>query len=294
MAAAAHDSFSSPKRVLTTRQLAPRKRFGQHFLTDARLARRIAAALPAAAHVLEIGGGTGTLTAALAECARHVVVIEIDRDLQTVLAERFAADGSRVEIINADALTADLEALLLGGPPPRAVCGNLPYAITTPLLERILACAGVWECAVLMVQAEYARRLAAKAGSPHYGSLTLFAEHFAVVERLFDVGAAGFYPAPRVASSVVRLRPRPLPEREHRHEGLLLDLVRASFAHRRKTLVNSILTARRGGNPEMRKLLETALERRGLPRDVRGERLALADFRSLAEALAHSGMERLS
>jgi 16S rRNA (adenine1518-N6/adenine1519-N6)-dimethyltransferase len=280
------DDYASPKRVLAARGLRPRKRLGQNFLVDPRFAQRIAGALPPGAFVLEIGGGTGTLTAALARVARDLEVVEIDRGLVEVLRERFAADHEHVGIIAGDALGLDLGATLAAHERPRAICGNLPYSITTPLLERVVACADAWDCAVLMVQREYCKRLTAKPGTPEYGSLTLFVAHFCDAEHLFDAGASGFYPAPAVASSVVRLRPKPRNADTVADSALLLWLIRAAFAQRRKTLVNSI-----AGQPDApaRDALDAAVRALGHRSDIRGERLALADFERLAGALHAQG-----
>ena len=291
---AADERFASPKQLLDARHLRPRKRFGQNFLTDPRLAERIARSLPADACVLEIGGGTGTLTAALAEVARLLTVLEIDRDLSAILSERFAAYADRVRIVTADVLQFDIAAALGPYTPPRAICGNLPYYITTPIIERLFEAADVWECAVLMVQREYARRLVAHAGTPAYGSLTLFCSYFADIEKLFDVGAAGFYPAPDVASTVVRLTPVPARRELVRDEGALLWLVRAAFRHRRKTLVNSLLEGVPQESGDLRARIERVLLGLGLTPKVRAERLKLADFCALADTLTEQGlMERL-
>jgi 16S rRNA (adenine1518-N6/adenine1519-N6)-dimethyltransferase len=280
------DEYASPKRVLAARGLRPRKRLGQNFLVDPRFAQRIAAALPSGAFVLEIGGGTGALTAALARVARELEVVEVDRGLVEVLRERFAADHGHVGITAGDALALDLRATLDAHPRPRAICGNLPYSITTPLLERIVAFTDAWDCAVLMVQREYCKRLTARPGTPEYSSLTLFVAHFCEAEHLFDVGAAGFYPAPAVASSVVRLRPKPARAASVVDSALLLWLIRAAFAQRRKTLVNSI--AAQPGAPA-REMLDAAIRAMGQRPDIRGERLALADYERLADALHAQG-----
>jgi 16S rRNA (adenine1518-N6/adenine1519-N6)-dimethyltransferase len=288
------DDFSSPKRILDARHLRPRKRFGQNFLTDARIAERIATALPAHAYVVEIGGGTGTLTDALLRHARAVTTLELDRDLATVLHERFAGAGNRLRVVTGDVLQFDLRADLRLQATPRAICGNLPYYITTPIIERIFESGDAWQCAVLMVQREYARRLTARAGTPEYGSLSVFAAHYAHIEKLFDVGAAGFYPAPDVASSVVRLTPQPERGSSARDEQILLWLIRAAFAHRRKTLVNSVLERAGEEAGSLRKVVESAVAQAGLSPSVRGERLTLADFCALASALKQQGrMERL-
>ena len=287
----AADRYASPKRLLDTLGLRPRKRFGQNFLLDARLAARVAAAIPENAAIIEIGGGIGALTSALRERARELVVLEIDRDLVPVLRQRFA-ETQTVEIRECDALEFDFSAFLSVAEPPRAVCGNLPYNITTPLIERILACAGDWETCVLMVQREYAQRLTAKPGTQEYGSLTVFVGYRCVTRKLVDVGAGGFYPAPSVASSVVVLEPHAGAPRAA-NEALFFSVARAAFAQRRKMIGNSIASALRldaGG----RALLAAALESAGISAQTRAERLAVADYIRLADALDALGFNRPS
>jgi len=280
--------YPSPKQTLDARGLRPRKRFGQNFLVDPRFARRVAESIPRDSFVVEIGAGTGSLTAALAAQARHVVALEIDRDLIDVLRERFRAN-SVVEVRRCDALETDLRADLAAQRAPRAICGNLPYYITTPLLERIVEAADVWETAVFMVQREYARRLAARPNTDDYGSLSVYVGYYCTVEKLFDVGAAGFYPAPTVASSVVRLSPRPDRAASIVDEALLLRTIRAAFAQRRKTLANCI--AARAADDVGRAKIEAAIREAGLDPSIRGERLALDDFARLSNALARSGVD---
>jgi 16S rRNA (adenine1518-N6/adenine1519-N6)-dimethyltransferase len=287
---ARQDGASSPKQLLDARHLRPRKRFGQNFLVDPRVAQRIAGELPPHSYVIEIGGGTGTLTAALLGRAEFVTTLEIDRDLCEILEDRFASAGGRLRIIRGDVLDFDLAADLRAHPPPRAVAGNLPYYITTPIIELILKASDFWEIAIIMLQQEYARRLTANAGSRTYGSLSVFAAYFVQAEKLFDVGAAGFYPAPAVASTVVRLVPRRHRTNLVRDEELLLWLIRAAFSHRRKTLVNSVLAQLRGGSETLRKQFESALSAAGFDVAVRGERLTLADFCILADTLNVRGL----
>jgi len=271
--------------VLAAHGLRPRKRLGQNFLVDPRLAQRIAEALPAGSFVLEVGGGIGALTAPLARAARQLEVVEVDRGLAQILRERFARDAEQVKIIEGDILDLDLRAALEAKHPPRAICGNLPYSITTPLIERIVEAADAWECALLMVQREYAKRLTARPGTPDYGSLTVFVAHFCDVESLFTAGAAGFYPAPNVASSVVKLQPRRSLD-SATDDALLLWIIRAAFAQRRKTLANSI--AGQPGAPAHHDLA-ASIRAAGLPADIRGERLALSDFERLTNALRAQG-----
>lgn len=283
--AAVSGGAASPKQLLEARHLRPRKRFGQNFLTDPRVADRIAGGLPRGAYVLEIGGGTGTLTAALLDTATRITTLEIDRDLCAILEERFAFALDRLRIVVGDVLEFDLATDLSRHTPPRAICGNLPYYITTPIIERVFEASAFWDCTVIMVQHEYARRMTAIAGSEHYGSLSVFAGYFAHVEKLFDVGAAGFYPPPDVSSTVIRLTPRSQRDTLVRNEHLLLWLIRAAFSHRRKTFVNSVLARVRGEHAILRKELVSALQRRDLDANIRGERLTLADFCALADTL---------
>jgi 16S rRNA (adenine1518-N6/adenine1519-N6)-dimethyltransferase len=280
----------SPKQTLLARGLRPRKRFGQNFLVDPRFAARVAGAVPDDSFVIEIGAGTGSLTAALAARARATIALEIDRDLISILHDRFA-DDTAVEVREADALAFDYREALNAQRPPRAICGNLPYYITSPLVERIVEASDCWESAVLMVQREYAARLVARPGTPDYGSLTVFVGYYCSVEKLFDVGAAGFYPAPTVASAVVRLAPRSNRAAGVVDETLLLRAIRAGFAQRRKTLANCIAARAKGAAD--RHAIEAAIRSAGLEPSIRGERLALSDYSRLANALAKSGIDLL-
>lgn len=286
-------SFFSPKRLLAERGLSPRKRLGQNFLVDQRFAGRIAGVLPVGSYVVEIGGGTGALTAALLAVARGVDVLEVDRGLAAILRERFA-DAPSVRVIEQDALEFDLAGALSREAAPRAVCGNLPYYITTPLLERIVACSDEWETSVLMVQREYGRRLSAAPGTSDYSSLTVFVKYHCRVEHLFDAGAGGFYPAPAVASSVMRLTPKRDRDAGVRDPELVLWLSRAAFAQRRKTLVNSVLSCLAAQDvdrnaPLGRDAFENAVRSIGKDANIRGERLSLDDFIKLANALHAQG-----
>jgi 16S rRNA (adenine1518-N6/adenine1519-N6)-dimethyltransferase len=284
------DRYASPKRLLDSRGLQPRKRFGQNFLLDARLAARVASAIPAGATIVEIGGGIGSLTVALQERARSLTVLEIDRDLVPILIERFAGDA-KVEIRECDALEFDFAAHLRAAPAPRAVCGNLPYNITTPLIERILACTDTWDLSVLMVQREYAQRLTAAPGTPEYGSLTVFVGYRCQTRKLVDVGAGGFYPPPAVASSVVVLEPHAASTPRAIDEPLFFALTRASFAQRRKMVANSIASALRLESAG-RQQLTAALESAGINGRTRAERLDVGEYIRLADALHALGFMR--
>jgi 16S rRNA (adenine1518-N6/adenine1519-N6)-dimethyltransferase len=187
--------------------LIPKRRLGQHFLSDPGTLRRIAGALEIAPGdtVLEIGPGPGGLTAELAARATRLVAIEKDADLVPALRTKFP----RLELVSGDALAIDWHALV--GTGPFRVIGNIPYNITSPLLERALEPPRP-ACIVYLVQKEVALRLAARPGTAEYGALSVGVQAAAMVERLFTVGAGAFRPRPRVDSALIRLRPllRPL------------------------------------------------------------------------------------
>jgi len=258
-----------------------------------RVAHRIAESVPRDAFIVEIGGGTGALSVALADRARELTILEIDRGLAAVLRERFAPQPdpcggrARSTVIEGDALEFDFHSAFAAHEPPRAICGNLPYNISTPLLERIVACVNVWESSVLMLQREYGKRLLARPGSSDYGSLSLFVRYFCRCEKLFDVGAAGFYPRPKVASTIVRLTPESKRARDAAVEPLLLWLIRAAFSQRRKMLVNSVAAA--CGDAAKRATIASAVRDAGIPDRARAETLDLGEFIRLAQALHAEG-----
>ena len=217
-----------------TRHKTPnRKRFGQHFLTDAAAIERIFAALRLrdTDAVVEIGPGTGVLTERLDAEAASVVAVEIDRDLAAALLRRLP----HVQVRCADALATDLAALVTDR--NSRVVGNLPYNIATPLLDRLFDLAGRVADIHIMLQAEVAARLAAVPGSKAYGRLSAMAQYHCRIEPLFNVGAASFAPPPKVDSTFVRLTAR---EREPCDLAALRQLLRLCFGQRRKTLGNAL------------------------------------------------------
>jgi 16S rRNA (adenine1518-N6/adenine1519-N6)-dimethyltransferase len=275
---------SSPASLLRGRGLAPKKRFGQNFLLDARACERIAeAATPApGGTVLEIGPGLGALTEPLLARAGQVVAVEYDADLVPLLRERLGDRGEALRIVEGDALDQDWLALLAGGPRPRVVAGNLPYLVTGRLLERAVTIAADVDRAVFMVQAEVADRLLARPGTKAYGALTVFTRAAFDVQRLLTLRGGAFYPAPEVASSVVVLEPlRPARARE---TPAFRAAVRAAFGARRKTLRNA-WRGLFGWSPA--ELAARAADA-AIDLDARGETLDVEAFGRIA-ALAPSG-----
>jgi 16S rRNA (adenine1518-N6/adenine1519-N6)-dimethyltransferase len=218
----------------------PRKRFGQHFLHDPGIIARIldAIAPQPGETVVEIGPGEGALTyPLLARCGR-LTVVEIDRDLAARLSARPEA-GRELTVVQADALKLDLATLAPPGGQLRLV-GNLPYNVSTPLLFRFLAQAGVIRDMHFMLQKEVVDRMAAGPGTGDYGRLTVMLAAGCRVEKLFDVGPGAFRPPPRVWSSVVRLVPWAEPPFPIPDPPRFAAVVRAAFSQRRKTLRNAL------------------------------------------------------
>ncbi len=258
----------------------PRKRFGQHFLHDPAVLRRIVAAIAPrpADRLVEIGPGEGALTRPLlASGLERLTVVEIDRDLAARLREAAAAPGGpRLGVVEDDALRVDFAALAqrLGG--PLRLCGNLPYNISTPLLFHLLDCREHIVDMHFMLQKDVVQRMAAAPGSKTYGRLTVMLAASCHVEPLFHVGPGAFRPPPRVDSSVVRLSVPREPPLALEDPALFAALVRQAFSMRRKTLRNAL-----------RPLLEAAdLEAAGLDPMQRPETLSPAQFAALANVAA--------
>jgi 16S rRNA (adenine1518-N6/adenine1519-N6)-dimethyltransferase len=264
------------RETIATHGLDARKRFGQHFLLDLNLTRRIARAAGPLGDgtTIEIGPGPGGLTRALLlEGAAKVVAIEVDPRAIDALGELRVASEGRLEIIEGDALQIPPASL---GPAPRRIVANLPYNISTALLIRWLHAANDIGDMVLMFQKEVVDRLAAKPRTKDYGRLSVLAQHVCEVRRLFDVPPTAFVPPPKVTSSVAQLTPRP-PADRLADLAPLERITAAAFGQRRKMLRGAL--AGTFTDPI------ATLEGLGLSPTARAEELSVADFVRLAAAL---------
>lgn len=253
------------------------KRLGQNFLIDPNIVRKIVALAEISLndHVLEIGPGRGVLTEVLCKTAGHVTAVEIDPRLHAYLAER-QAEFPNLTLVLDDALVYPVENLPVG----TIVVANLPYYISTPLLFRLLDQRDRFPRLVLMLQNEVADRLVAKPGSSDYGVLSVMAQYAAEITKAFRVSAQCFRPRPEVGSAVVLLRTRERRELSPAEEPKFAALVKAAFAHRRKTLVNSLKDE---GYDQMR--IAGALERLTLSPSVRAEVLSLEQLIQLTRLM---------
>ena len=263
------------------------KSLGQNFLTAAWVPEDIAAAgVPEEGMgVLEVGPGIGCLTRELSKRAERVMSIELDKALKPILAETLA-DCKNVEVLFGDALKLDLAALAeekLGGL-KKAVCANLPYNVTSPLLTAFIQ-AGCFDSITVMIQREVARRICAAPGCPDYGAFGIFVQWHMETELLFDVPPSCFMPQPKVTSSVIRLKKR----REHpaqvEDEKLMFRIIRAAFNQRRKTLVNALSSQLGGITKEQ---VEEAIANCGFDTRIRGEALDIGGFAKISDKIVNS------
>ena len=250
------------------------KRLGQHFLIDPNIVRKILALaeLRSSDHVLEIGSGRGILTEALCHVAGRVTAVEVDPRLHAYLENR-RAEFPNVDLICTDALAYPVENLPMG----MVVVANLPYYISTPLLFRLLDQRDRFPRMVLMLQNEVVDRLVAKPNGSDYGILSVMAQYAAEITKAFRVSAQCFRPRPEVGSAVVVLRAKEGRALSSNEEPQFAALVRASFAHRRKTLVNSL----KDEGYDQKSVIE-ALDSLNLSSIARAEILSVAQFIELS------------
>ncbi|SMB89345.1 dimethyladenosine transferase [Thermanaeromonas toyohensis ToBE] len=287
-----YPAVTSPGQIISllkSKGLRPCKARGQNFLIDANIARKIVeeAGLSAADVVVEIGPGLGALTWELAQRARQVIGVEIDRNLVQVLREVLAGQPN-VSLVEGDALKIDFDELVgktlgiegRGRLPAYKVVANLPYYITSPLLNHLLSSDFHIDRLVLMLQLEVAERLVARPGTKDYGMLTVFTQYFAEIQWVMYVPRTVFFPRPEVDSAVVRLYKRSHPPVEVGDEEFFFRVVRASFSKRRKILPNA-LKELAGGREAVFKALDTA----GIAPFRRGETLSLEEFAKLSRCL---------
>ncbi|SCX79592.1 16S rRNA (adenine1518-N6/adenine1519-N6)-dimethyltransferase [Lachnospiraceae bacterium XPB1003] len=263
-----------------------RKKFGQNFLIDASVVEEIidAAGISEEDTVLEIGPGIGTMTQYLAERAGRVIAVEIDRALIPILEDTLSAYDN-VRVINDDILKVDLNRLSEeeNGGRPIKVVANLPYYITTPIIMALLEKEVPLESITIMVQKEVAERMKTGPGSKDYGALSLAVQYYSEPVIVTEVPPHCFMPRPGVSSMVIRLDRYKEPPVTPKDPDKMFKLIRASFNHRRKTLSNGLST-----DPSLglsREKVTEALEKMGLPVDIRGEKLDLAQFAELSDQL---------
>ena len=259
----------------------PKKSLGQNFLADKNILNKIASACNFSLRdtVLEIGSGKGELTRLVAERVKKVYAVEIDKDLKDPFNYNLAEFSDRVKLVNKDIIKVDLRELIGKGETKIRVVGNIPYYITTPIIEYLLAHRSLIQDVFLTVQKEFARRVISPGGGKEYGALTCFIQYYAQAKILFSIKRGSFYPVPKVDSSLLHLVFRSRPAVDVEDPELFFKLIRSAFNQRRKTLVNSL----RRIVPDGR--LESFFRVYDIDTLVRPERLTLQDFANLANSL---------
>lgn len=258
------------------------KALGQNFIINERICPAMAKSLNANENtgVLEIGPGIGVLTKELCSVAGKVVSVELDNRLFPILSETLS-DCGNIEIVEGDALKMDLNALIdekFTGMSDIKVCANLPYYITSPIIMKLIESKLPVSEIVVMVQKEAADRLAAQIGSRESGALTVAAQYYAKIEKLFDVSRGSFMPQPKVDSAVIKLSVRKEPPVRAENEKRFFEIVRAAFAQRRKTALNSLSSSLNIPKDKVR----AALEKIGRNENDRAERFSMDEFAALS------------
>ncbi len=277
--------LNTVRAVLSRHGFSFSKALGQNFLIDGTVCPRMAEAAVCSPEdgVLEIGPGIGVLTAQLGLRAKKVVAVELDKRLLPVLEETLG-EFDNVEVVNGDVLKLDLAKLIaekFADCKRVSVCANLPYYITSPVIMRLLEERLPLSKIVVMVQKEAAERLCAAVGTREAGAVTVAVQYYAEAERLFSVDRHCFVPSPNVDSAVMRLSVREQPEFSVKDEKFFFKLVKSAFAQRRKTAQNGISAGL--GLPKEQ--VAQALEQIGLQKDIRAEKMTMADLSALADSL---------
>lgn len=262
-----------------------RKEFGQNFLTNNMVVEDIAdnCCLDPNTTILEIGPGIGSLTRELCERYRRVVALEIDHGLIPVLKYTLG-EYNNVTVINEDVMKTDLSALLAPyfAEGPVAVCANLPYYITTPILMKLLESGLPFSHITIMIQSEVADRLCAAPGSKDCGAITAVLNYYGTPEKLFRVSAGNFIPAPKVDSTVVRITLHKEKPCRPKDKATLFRTIRASFEQRRKTLPNALSAV---FGELTKEEITSAVVSCGHAPDIRGEKLSIEEFTALSDVL---------
>ncbi len=274
--------FDTLTKILRSEGFNTKKSLGQNFLVDPTVCPEMAAAAcDKNTGALEIGPGAGVLTRELSDAAKKVVAIELDERLRPVL-KKTLSDKDNVEVIFGDAMKLDLLALIkekFSDCEKVAVCANLPYYITSPIVMMLLESRLPIDNITVMVQKEAAERLCAEVGSRESGAVTVAVSYYAETEILFHVGRDSFMPPPNVDSAVIKLTLRDEPAVKLKDEKAFFRFVKACFAQRRKTLVNTVSSSL-GVSKD---LLREALSELGLPETARSENLSMEQLAFISD-----------
>ncbi|MEK4496325.1 MULTISPECIES: 16S rRNA (adenine(1518)-N(6)/adenine(1519)-N(6))-dimethyltransferase RsmA [Ureibacillus] len=276
------------KEILNQYGFSFKKSLGQNFIIDPNILRNIVsyANLSEESGAIEIGPGIGALTEHLARNCKKVVAFEIDGRLLPVLEDTLSP-YSNVKVIHSDILKADVAKVIeeeMQGIKDIMVVANLPYYVTTPILMKLLHDRLPIRGLVVMMQKEVADRITAKPGTKNYGSLSIAVQYYATAEVVMTVPKTVFMPQPNVDSAVIRLTMRNMPPIQVIDEDFLFIVARASFAQRRKTILNNLQSGLPSGKEKKQQIVD-ALNQCGIEPTRRGETLTIEEFGKLSDAL---------
>lgn len=257
--------------------IKPKKSLGQHFLIDKNIQTKIidSCQLDCDDIILEIGSGRGELTWLMVDKVKKLYSLEIDHNLYSILRKK-AKDFKNIKVIHKDILKFNLNRYFSRGTKKIKVVGNVPYYISTPIIEHLLKYKNKISSIFMTVQKEFAQRIVSHPGSKEYGSLSCFLQYYTEPRVMFYIKKNSFYPSPKIDSALLKLTIRPTPLNKPNNEKLLFRLIRAAFSKRRKTLRNSL----EGVIPPRK--LETFFDEYSINKDTRPEDLGIIDFINLA------------
>ncbi len=277
-------TVSELKAILAKYEIRPKRYLGQNFLVDQNIAEKIIqkCRFSSVDYVLEIGAGLGALTERLGNLVAQVIAVEKDKRLCAVLSESLKGLDN-VKIVCADFLKLDLRGMLTADTVKIKVIGNLPYYITTPIIEKLIANKDRFNSIFITVQKEVAQRLCANPGSKEYGAISCFVQFHLKPDVLFHIGKRAFYPCPQVDSIFLELDVLPTPPVQVINGDIFFKIIRSAFGKRRKTILNSLSASK------LLKLKKADLlavfKRIGIDPNVRPEQLSLDEFARIANAI---------
>lgn len=265
--------FEETKYIMNKYNVHPNKKLGQNFLFDENALYKIAEDVQKEDTIIEIGPGLGTLTAILAQKAKKVIAVELDKKMIEILNDRFKLYNN-VEIINEDILHVDIDKIA----PKAKIVANLPYYITTSIITKLLK-TNVKDITIL-IQKEVADRICADPGSKRAGAITYFVNYYAKASIIGNVSKEAFIPSPEVESSIVKLKIRDKKEVEVKNEEIFFKIIRNNFNQRRKTLLNSLSSI------IYKEKMKNILNELDIDENIRGENLTLEDYAKIANKIS--------
>jgi 16S rRNA (adenine1518-N6/adenine1519-N6)-dimethyltransferase len=278
--------MTSPKRLLYTSKIRPKRKLGQHFLNNPDTADMIVARsnIHMEDVILEIGAGLGALTVPLARAAKRIYAVEIDPSIIPLLKSEIDSHAiDNVTILDSDFLRLDLHTITELNNCKLTIVGNLPYNISSQILIRLIRFRHLLSRCILMFQKELAQRISSNPGSRHYGRISVMLQYCADIRSLAKVNASDFYPRPRVDSEIVEILFKKTIELQANSEAILHSVIKAAFSKRRKTLKNAVAGSNLFGNAERAGRL---LEKAGIDPVRRAETLSVGEFVRLSNVVA--------